>query len=217
MIPGVVQHGIVRTAATSTSRGIDCPGEDVFSQALGQVLLLVNDDAASRRRRYGGQRDQAVWSSSRRSAPASVALLYAGRLIPSRRTRRPWRSTAATPRRGSAPRRASRKESNCSAKWAGRLQRYYSDVGEPALAGLACRLRGLGARARSSCCEQHPEEPDVAPCRLQTEAGSSAAQPWLPIDQIRMLPRPARSREVRSSPPGTNVLESRALVHSKPS
>ena len=46
-IPGVVQHGVVRTAANIDKAWLDCPGEALFSATLGRRCLLVNDaDAA---------------------------------------------------------------------------------------------------------------------------------------------------------------------------
>ena len=46
-IPGVVQHGVVRSAANIDKAWLDCPGEALFSATLGRRCLLVNDaDAA---------------------------------------------------------------------------------------------------------------------------------------------------------------------------
>ena len=54
-IPGVVQHGVVRTAANIDKSWIDAEGEKIFSDALGRRCLLVNDaDAAGvAEQRYG--------------------------------------------------------------------------------------------------------------------------------------------------------------------
>jgi polyphosphate glucokinase len=46
-IPGVVQHGIVRTAANIDRGWVDCDGRTLLSERLGREVTLVNDaDAA---------------------------------------------------------------------------------------------------------------------------------------------------------------------------
>jgi len=46
-IPGVVMHGVVKTAANIDSSWIDCPIEDLLEQRLGRDIVVVNDaDAA---------------------------------------------------------------------------------------------------------------------------------------------------------------------------
>lgn len=84
-IPGVVQHGVVRSAANIDPSWLDCPGQDLFSEALGRPCLLVNDaDAAGvGELRYGAAkgRDGLVVLTTLGTG-IGIALLYNGVLIP---------------------------------------------------------------------------------------------------------------------------------------
>ncbi|GAA1752074.1 polyphosphate--glucose phosphotransferase [Luedemannella helvata] len=57
--PGVVQHGVVRTAANMHSSWIDAPAERLFAEALGRPVVVLNDaDAAGvAEMTYGAGRD----------------------------------------------------------------------------------------------------------------------------------------------------------------
>src|SRR5690349_6697592 len=45
--PGVVLHGVIRTAANMDDSWIDAPAEQLFSEALGRPVVVLNDaDAA---------------------------------------------------------------------------------------------------------------------------------------------------------------------------
>ena len=57
--PGVVQHGIVRTAANMHSSWVDAPAERLFAEALGRPVVVLNDaDAAGLAElTYGAGRD----------------------------------------------------------------------------------------------------------------------------------------------------------------
>lgn len=84
-IPGVVQHGVVRTAANIDKSWIDAPGEEIFSQALGRRCLLVNDaDAAGvAEQRYGAATDrQGLVILTTLGTGIGIALLHDGVLIP---------------------------------------------------------------------------------------------------------------------------------------
>lgn len=84
-IPGVVQHGVVRTAANIDKSWIDAAGEEIFSEALGRRCLLVNDaDAAGvAEQRYGAARGaQGLVILTTLGTGIGIALLHNGVLIP---------------------------------------------------------------------------------------------------------------------------------------
>lgn len=84
-IPGVVQHGVVRTAANIDKSWIDAEGEKIFSDALGRKCLLVNDaDAAGvAEQRYGAAKgQQGLVILTTLGTGIGIALLHNGVLIP---------------------------------------------------------------------------------------------------------------------------------------
>jgi polyphosphate glucokinase len=84
-IPGVVQRGIVRTAANIDKRWIDCDGASLLSEVLGRSVHLVNDaDAAGvAELRYGAARDQSgLVIVTTLGTGIGTALLYDGVLVP---------------------------------------------------------------------------------------------------------------------------------------
>ncbi|GAA1760150.1 MAG TPA: ROK family protein [Tetrasphaera sp.] len=84
-IPGVVQHGIVRTAANIDKSWIDAAGEDIFSKALGRTCLLVNDaDAAGvAEDRFGAAADkEGLIVLTTLGTGIGIALIHDGVLIP---------------------------------------------------------------------------------------------------------------------------------------
>ena len=84
-IPGVVQHGVVRTAANIDKSWIDAEGEKIFSDALGRRCLLVNDaDAAGvAEQRYGAAKgQQGLVILTTLGTGIGIALLNNGVLIP---------------------------------------------------------------------------------------------------------------------------------------
>ena len=84
-IPGVVQHGVVRTAANIDKSWIDAEGEKIFSDALGRRCLLVNDaDAAGvAEQRYGAAKGrQGLVILTTLGTGIGIALLNNGVLIP---------------------------------------------------------------------------------------------------------------------------------------
>ena len=84
-IPGVVQHGVVRTAANIDKSWIDAPGEEIFSQALGRKCLLVNDaDAAGvAEQRYGAAKGRSgLVVLTTLGTGIGIALIHNGVLIP---------------------------------------------------------------------------------------------------------------------------------------
>jgi polyphosphate glucokinase len=84
-IPGVVQHGVVQTAANIDKSWGGAPGAEIFSAALGRTCLLINDaDAAGvAEQRYGAARDQqGLVVLTTLGTGIGVALLHNGVLIP---------------------------------------------------------------------------------------------------------------------------------------
>ncbi len=84
-IPGVVQHGVVRTAANIDKSWIDADGEKIFSEAIGRRCLLVNDaDAAGvAEQRYGAAKGrQGLVVLTTLGTGIGIALLHNGVLIP---------------------------------------------------------------------------------------------------------------------------------------
>jgi polyphosphate glucokinase len=84
-IPGIVRHGVVQSAANIDKSWMSCPGEKLFSDALGRRVHLVNDaDAAGvGELRYGAAKgkDGLVILTTLGTGIGS-ALLYDGVLIP---------------------------------------------------------------------------------------------------------------------------------------
>ncbi len=84
-IPGVVQHGIVRTAANIDKSWIGAEGEKIFSDTIGRTCLLVNDaDAAGvAEQRYGAAKGkQGLVILTTLGTGIGIALLHNGILIP---------------------------------------------------------------------------------------------------------------------------------------
>ena len=84
-IPGIVRHGVVKSAANIDKSWMGCPGEKLFSETLGRRVHLVNDaDAAGvGELRYGAAkgRDGLIILTTLGTGIGS-ALLYDGVLIP---------------------------------------------------------------------------------------------------------------------------------------
>ncbi|MGV1008934.1 MAG: polyphosphate--glucose phosphotransferase [Dermatophilaceae bacterium] len=128
-IPGVVQHGVVRTAANIDKAWIDCPGEKLFSEALERRVLLVNDaDAAGvAELRYGAARNQSgLVIVTTLGTGIGVALLNDGALVPNAELGHLEIDGYDAETRASAGVRE--KEKLSWTEWAPRLQRYYRVV-----------------------------------------------------------------------------------------
>lgn len=125
-IPGVVQHGVVRTAANIDGSWVDAPGAELFAAALGRRCLLVNDaDAAGVAEvRYGAAKDHdGLVVVTTLGTGIGVALIHDGVLVPNAELGhlqvdgRDAETMAAASAR--------EREGLSYAEWAGRLQRYY--------------------------------------------------------------------------------------------
>lgn len=127
--PGVVQRGVVRTAANVDNSWIDLPAQELFSSALGCPTVLVNDaDAAGiAEHRLGAAREcSGLVIVTTLGTGIGVALINGGRLLPNAelghlevngRIAETWASASARDR-----------EDLSYKAWASRLQRYYSHL-----------------------------------------------------------------------------------------
>ena len=128
-IPGVVQHGVVRTAANIDKAWLDCPGEALFSATLGRRCLLVNDaDAAGvAELRHGAAKDIAgLVIVTTLGTGIGIALLHNGVLIPNAELGHLELDGHDAETRAAAS--AREREGLSWNKWAGRLQRYYTHL-----------------------------------------------------------------------------------------
>ena len=84
-LPGIVRHGVLKSAANIDKAWVNCDGEKLFSDALGRHVHLVNDaDAAGvGELRYGAAkgRDGLIILTTLGTGIGS-ALLYDGVLVP---------------------------------------------------------------------------------------------------------------------------------------
>ena len=84
-IPGIVHHGVVKTAANIDHGWIGCPGQELFSTALGRPCVLVNDaDAAGVAEvRYGAAKGvPGLVILATLGTGIGIALIHNGALIP---------------------------------------------------------------------------------------------------------------------------------------
>lgn len=128
-IPGVVQHGVVKTAANIHKSWIDADAEKLFSDELGRRVHIVNDaDAAGvAEARYGaakGKRGFVVMTTL--GTGIGVALINDGLLIPNAELGHLEIDGHDAETRAS---NAAREREDMSwEKWAGRLQKYYTTL-----------------------------------------------------------------------------------------
>jgi polyphosphate glucokinase len=84
-IPGIVRHGVVKSAANIDKSWMNCNGEELFSKVLGRHVHLVNDaDAAGvAELRYGAAKGKdGLVILTTLGTGIGTALLYDGVLIP---------------------------------------------------------------------------------------------------------------------------------------
>jgi polyphosphate glucokinase len=84
-IPGIVRHGVVKSAANIDKSWMNCNGEKLFSDTLGRHVHLVNDaDAAGVAEvRYGAAKGKGgLVILTTLGTGIGIALLYDGVLIP---------------------------------------------------------------------------------------------------------------------------------------
>lgn len=128
-IPGVVQHGVVRSAANIDRSWIDAPGEEIFTAALGRPCLLVNDaDAAGvAETRFGAARGVAgLVVLTTLGTGIGVALIHHGVLVPNCELGHLEIDGVDAETKASAA--AREREGLTYPEWATRLQRYYRQL-----------------------------------------------------------------------------------------
>lgn len=127
--PGVVQHGIVRTAANVDHGWIDHAGEELFGQVLGRPCVLVNDaDAAGvAEARFGAAKDSTGFVIvTTLGTGIGVALLHNGVLVPNAELGHIEMHGEVAEKLAAAS--AKEREDLSYKKWARRLQDYYSRI-----------------------------------------------------------------------------------------
>jgi len=127
--PGVVQHGIVRTAANVDHGWIDHAGEALFGQVLGRPCVLVNDaDAAGvAEARFGAAKDSTGFVIvTTLGTGIGVALLHNGVLVPNAELGHIEMHGEVAEKLAAAS--AKEREDLSYKKWARRLQDYYSRI-----------------------------------------------------------------------------------------
>jgi len=110
-IPGIVRHGVVKSAANIDKSWMNCDGEKLFSETLGRHVHLVNDaDAAGvAELRYGAAKGKdGLVILTTLGTGIGIALLYNGVLIPNAELGH-LQLTGSTPRRARRHRRRTAK------------------------------------------------------------------------------------------------------------
>lgn len=126
-IPGVVQHGVVRTAANIDKQWIGFDAQSLFTTAIGRPCFLVNDaDAAGvAEARFGaaeGQRGLVVVTTL--GTGIGTALIYNGSLIPNAELGHIEVDGFDAETKAAAS--AREREGLTYPQWAKRLQRYFT-------------------------------------------------------------------------------------------
>ena len=127
--PAVVQHGVTRTAANVDKSWIGTDAEQVFSDALGRRVLVVNDaDAAGlAEARYGAARDvKGVVLVTTLGTGIGSALIVDGNLVPN--TELGHLEIDGQDAEKRAADSARERQDLSWEQWAKRLQRYYKHV-----------------------------------------------------------------------------------------
>lgn len=125
-VPGIVQHGVVRSAANIDPAWIDVDADRLFTEALGRDVHLVNDaDAAGLAEvRYGaaqGRRGLVLVTTL--GTGIGSALVYDGRLVPNSELGHLELDGHVAETRASNS--AREREELSMERWAERLQAYY--------------------------------------------------------------------------------------------
>lgn len=170
-IPGVVQHGVVRTAANIDKAWIDCPGEKLFSEALGRRCTLVNDaDAAGVAEvRYGAAKGRSgLVILTTLGTGIGIALLHNGVLVPNAELGHLELDGYDAETRAAASVRE--REQLSWSRWAARLQRYYRYLEDLLWPDLFLVGGGVSRRADKFLPLLDIRTP-IVPAQLQNAAG----------------------------------------------
>ncbi|WP_017933460.1 polyphosphate--glucose phosphotransferase [Nocardioides sp. Iso805N] len=174
-VPGVVRHGVVRTAANIDEEWIGTDADKLFSQATGREVHVVNDaDAAGLAEvRYGAARDQrGLVIVTTLGTGIGTALVYDGVLIPNSELGHLEIDGHDAERR--AANSAREREDLSWSHWAKRLQTYYR-----ALENLfAPDLFVVGGGVSKQSAQFLPLldlDTDIVPAQLLNDAGAVGA------------------------------------------
>ncbi|AKT52116.1 polyphosphate--glucose phosphotransferase [Arsenicicoccus sp. oral taxon 190] len=128
-VPGVVTHGVVRSAANIDKGWLDCDADKLFTERLGRDVHVVNDaDAAGVAEvRYGAAKGKEGFVIlTTLGTGIGVALIHDGVLIPNAELGHLELDGHDAEKRASS---AAREAKDLSwEEWAERLQRYYSHL-----------------------------------------------------------------------------------------
>ena len=128
-IPGVVQHGVVRTAANIDKSWIGTNAEELFSKRVGRPVLVINDaDAAGIAETYYGvakDRDGLVIVTTLGTG-IGTALINNGQLVPNAELGHIEIDGKDAERK--AANSAREREELSYEKWAKRLTKYYTSL-----------------------------------------------------------------------------------------
>jgi polyphosphate glucokinase len=169
--PGVVLDGVVRTAANLHPSWIGAPGRELFAEALGQPVTLLNDaDAAGIAEvRYGaGKGQRGVILMLTFGTGIGTALFVDGTLVPN--TELGHIELDGHDAEARASDRARETEDLDWAKWAKRVERYLSHV--EALLWPDLIVVGGGVSKKADRWLPHVDiRTKVVPAELQNHAG----------------------------------------------
>lgn len=169
--PGVVTHGVVRSAANIDKSWIDLDAEKLFGKRLGRVVHLVNDaDAAGvAERQYGAarQRDGLVILTTLGTG-IGTAIIQDGHLVPnSELGHLEIDGHDAETRAADAARE---REGLDMEAWAERLQRYYRHVEDLLWPDLFVVGGGISKQA-DSFLPLLDLRTEIVPAKLKNKAG----------------------------------------------
>lgn len=174
-VPGVVRHGVVRTAANIDEEWIGTDADQLFSHATGREVHVVNDaDAAGLAEvRYGAARDQrGLVIVTTLGTGIGTALVYDGVLIPNSELGHLEIDGHDAERR--AANSAREREDLSWSHWAKRLQTYYR-----ALENLfAPDLFVVGGGVSKQSAQFLPLldlDTEIVPAQLRNDAGAVGA------------------------------------------
>lgn len=174
-VPGVVRHGVVRTAANIDEEWIGTDADQLFSHATGREVHVVNDaDAAGLAEvRYGAARDQrGLVIITTLGTGIGTALVYDGVLIPNSELGHLEIDGHDAERR--AANSAREREDLSWSHWAKRLQTYYR-----ALENLfAPDLFVVGGGVSKQSAQFLPLldlDTEIVPAQLRNDAGAVGA------------------------------------------
>ncbi|WGL52635.1 ROK family protein [Nocardioides sp. BP30] len=174
-VPGVVRHGVVRTAANIDEEWIGTDADKLFSEATGREVHVVNDaDAAGLAEvRYGAARDQrGLVIVTTLGTGIGSALVYDGVLVPNSELGHLEIDGHDAERR--AANSAREREDLSWSHWAKRLQRYYSTL-EQLFSPDLFVVGGGVSKQSAQFLPLLDLETKIVPAQLRNDAGAVGA------------------------------------------